>query len=113
MAFWFASRGIGYIKNDQDELIPYTSQAKVLLSGLGADEQLGGYSRHKDQFAAAGWEGLIHELQLDLDRISTRNLGKTPSHLNLHTLPSQSPFSGGQPFEGREIHLGLHHVQPS
>ncbi|KAG0059114.1 hypothetical protein BGZ89_000695 [Linnemannia elongata] len=74
MAFWFASRGIGYIKNDQGELEAYTSQAKVLLSGLGADEQLGGYSRHKDQFTAAGWEGLIHELQLDLDRISTRNL---------------------------------------
>ena len=76
MAFWFASRGVGYIKNDQGELKAYTSQAKVLLSGLGADEQLGGYSRHKDQFTAAGWEGLIHELQLDLDRISTRNLGK-------------------------------------
>lgn len=77
MAFWFASRGVGYIKNEQGELDAYTSQAKVLLSGLGADEQLGGYSRHKDQFTAAGWEGLIHELQLDLDRISTRNLGRS------------------------------------
>lgn len=76
MAFWFASRGIGYLKNEKGELEPYTSQAKVLLSGLGADEQLGGYSRHKEQFKVAGWKGLIHELQLDLDRISTRNLGK-------------------------------------
>ena len=76
MAFWFASRGVGYIKNEEGELLPYTSQAKVLLSGLGADEQLGGYSRHKEQFKTTGWEGLIRELQLDLDRISTRNLGK-------------------------------------
>lgn len=76
MAFWFASRGIGQIKDEEGKLAPYTSQAKVLLSGLGADEQLGGYSRHKDQFEASSWRGLIHELQLDLDRISTRNLGK-------------------------------------
>lgn len=62
-------------------MTPYTSQAKVLLSGLGADEQLGGYSRHKDQFTASGWEGLVEELQLDLDRISTRNLGKWVSPL--------------------------------
>lgn len=76
MAFWFASRGVGQIKMEDGEMMSYTSQAKVLLSGLGADEQLGGYSRHKDQFTAGGWEGLIHELQLDLDRISTRNLGE-------------------------------------
>lgn len=82
MAFWFASRGVGHIKDEQGELMPYTSQAKVLLSGLGADEQLGGYSRHKDQFQAASWEGLIEELQLDLDRISTRNLGKKMSESN-------------------------------
>lgn len=77
MAFWFASRGVGQIKMEDGEMTPYTSQAKVLLSGLGADEQLGGYSRHKDQFSASGWEGLIEELQLDLDRISTRNLGES------------------------------------
>ncbi|KAK5827385.1 asparagine synthase-domain-containing protein [Linnemannia elongata] len=92
MAFWFASRGIGYIKNDQGELEAYTSQAKVLLSGLGADEQLGGYSRHKDQFTAAGWEGLIHELQLDLDRISTRNLGRDDRIISDHGKEARYPF---------------------
>ncbi|KAG0289524.1 hypothetical protein BGZ96_006954 [Linnemannia gamsii] len=92
MAFWFASRGIGYIKNEQGELAPYTSQAKVLLSGLGADEQLGGYSRHKDQFTAAGWEGLIHELQLDLDRISTRNLGRDDRIISDHGKEARYPF---------------------
>ncbi|KAF9919956.1 hypothetical protein FBU30_010344 [Linnemannia zychae] len=92
MAFWFASRGIGYIKNEHGKLIPYTSQAKVLLSGLGADEQLGGYSRHKDQFTAASWEGLIQELQLDLDRISTRNLGRDDRIISDHGKEARYPF---------------------
>ncbi|KAF9356729.1 hypothetical protein BGX26_004843 [Mortierella sp. AD094] len=94
MAFWFASRGIGYIKNEQNEMMPYSSQAKVLLSGLGADEQLGGYSRHKEQFKVASWEGLIHELQLDLDRISTRNLGRDDRIISDHGKEARYPFLG-------------------
>jgi asparagine synthetase B (glutamine-hydrolysing) len=35
IAFWFASRGIGYVDD-----VEYTSKAKVLFSGLGADEQV-------------------------------------------------------------------------
>ncbi|KAI8596454.1 asparagine synthase-domain-containing protein [Dissophora ornata] len=92
MAFWFASRGVGCIKNEEGELVPYTSQAKVLLSGLGADEQLGGYSRHKEQFKTAGWKGLIHELQLDLDRISTRNLGRDDRIISDHGKEARYPF---------------------
>ncbi|KAF9581305.1 hypothetical protein BGW38_001727 [Lunasporangiospora selenospora] len=92
MAFWFASRGIGYLQTDQGDRIPYTSQAKVLLSGLGADEQLGGYSRHKDQFALTQWEGLIKELQLDLDRISTRNLGRDDRIISDHGKEARYPF---------------------
>ncbi|KAF9379308.1 hypothetical protein CPB97_009039 [Podila verticillata] len=94
MAFWFASRGVGQIKMEDGEMTPYTSQAKVLLSGLGADEQLGGYSRHKDQFSASGWEGLIEELQLDLDRISTRNLGRDDRIISDHGKEARYPFLG-------------------
>ncbi|KAF9984709.1 hypothetical protein BGZ65_012791 [Modicella reniformis] len=92
MAFWFASRGIGHLRNEQNESMPYTSQAKVLLSGLGADEQLGGYSRHKEQFKTRGWKGLIHELQLDLDRISTRNLGRDDRIISDHGKEARYPF---------------------
>ncbi|KAF9416127.1 hypothetical protein BGZ94_010303 [Podila epigama] len=94
MAFWFASRGVGEIRLDDGSTIPYTSQAKVLLSGLGADEQLGGYSRHKDQFTENGWEGLIQELQLDLDRISTRNLGRDDRIISDHGKEARYPFLG-------------------
>lgn len=41
---------------------PYHSQARVLLSGLGADEQLGGYSRHREAFRHGSWERLIQEV---------------------------------------------------
>ena len=46
--------------------MPYTTPAKVLLSGLGSDELLGGYSRHKKAFRDASWQGLIDEVRLSL-----------------------------------------------
>ncbi len=40
----------------------YTSTARVLLSGLGSDELLGGYSRHKLAFIKGGWPALLDEV---------------------------------------------------
>jgi asparagine synthetase B (glutamine-hydrolysing) len=42
----------------------YESHARVLISGLGADEQLGGYSRHREAFRHGSWERLIEEVSL-------------------------------------------------
>ena len=44
------------------ELKEYDSHARVLISGLGADEQLGGYSRHREAFRQGSWEKLIEEV---------------------------------------------------
>ena len=49
---------------------------QVILTGIGADEQLAGYSRHRVRFQTSGHEGLIQELAMELGRISSRNLGR-------------------------------------
>lgn len=52
--------------------IPYRSRARALLLGIGADEQLAGYGRHRSTFARGGFEALERELAFDLDRLWTR-----------------------------------------
>ncbi|CAF0869194.1 unnamed protein product [Adineta ricciae] len=72
-ALWFAARGSGKLHPVNTV---YESTAEVLLSGLGADEQLAGYSRHRSTFQAHGWKGLENELEMEINRISKRNLGR-------------------------------------
>lgn len=50
--------------------------ARVFLSGLGADEQLAGYGRHRTAFRHGGWFGLQRELSIDSGRLWIRNLGR-------------------------------------
>ncbi|KFQ25020.1 Asparagine synthetase domain-containing protein 1, partial [Mesitornis unicolor] len=90
-AIWFASRGEGFISN-QGELKPYKSPAKVVLTGMGADEQLAGYSRHSLCFRKCGLEGLNKELETDLDRISSRNLGRDDRIISDHGKEARFPF---------------------
>ncbi|MCJ1396387.1 hypothetical protein MMC18_009277 [Xylographa bjoerkii] len=76
-ALYFAARGIG---NVYDPVINcstvYTTGARILLSGLGADELFGGYSRHAIAFARKGHSGVLDELELDFRRLGKRNLGR-------------------------------------
>ena len=84
MALFFAARGRGVVERSftstsspgpkQTEL--YQTTARVLLSGLGADELFAGYTRHSNAFARHGYGGLIDELELDFQRIGKRNLGR-------------------------------------
>jgi asparagine synthetase B (glutamine-hydrolysing) len=63
MALYFASRGIGKIRSSPNApLEPYTSPARVLLNGLGSDELLGGYGRHRTAFTQGGWQAVIDEV---------------------------------------------------
>ncbi|KAL2200758.1 asparagine synthase-domain-containing protein [Corynascus similis CBS 632.67] len=76
-ALYFAARSQGLCTEQPDSVpISYTSPARVLLSGLGADELFGGYSRHPSAFQQRGYPGLIDELLLDVSRLGKRNLGR-------------------------------------
>lgn len=68
-ALYFASRGVSS---------EVSTHARVLLSGLGADELFGGYGRHAIAFSRdnGGYAALASELLLDVARLGRRNLGR-------------------------------------
>jgi len=94
MALFFASRGTGQVRNypDAPDSKIYTSPARVLLNGLGSDELLGGYGRHRTAFNAGGWQAVIDELQQEIDRIPTRNLGRDDRVMSSHGKETRHPF---------------------
>ncbi|CAM1506836.1 Fc.00g064770.m01.CDS01 [Cosmosporella sp. VM-42] len=76
-ALYFAARGQGRSQSEPDaEPHPYGTTARVLLSGLGADELFGGYVRHATAYNRRGYHGLVEELKLDVSRLGKRNLGR-------------------------------------
>ncbi|XP_037706158.1 asparagine synthetase domain-containing protein 1 [Choloepus didactylus] len=90
-AVWFASRGNGCLVT-QDEMKSYQSSAKVVLTGIGADEQLAGYSRHRVRFQTHGLQGLNKEIEMELGRISSRNLGRDDRVIGDHGKEARFPF---------------------
>ncbi|XP_006636734.2 asparagine synthetase domain-containing protein 1 [Lepisosteus oculatus] len=90
-AVWFASRGTGFAAGGKEQQ-PYTSTAKVVLTGIGADEQLAGYSRHRLRFKTSGLQGLVQELEMELGRISSRNLGRDDRIIGDHGKEARFPF---------------------
>ncbi|EAU92919.2 asparagine synthase [Coprinopsis cinerea okayama7 len=93
LALYFASRGVGDVRDTpSSSALPYTSPARVVLSGLGSDELLGGYGRHRTAYNAAGWQGVIDELQLEIDRIPQRNLGRDDRIISSHGKETRHPF---------------------
>ncbi|XP_032218763.1 asparagine synthetase domain-containing protein 1 isoform X1 [Nematostella vectensis] len=102
-ALWFAARGGGVLHcpscirdsssdTECDHPSGYTSNAKVLLVGMGADEQLGGYARHRTKFMQHGWAGLIEEIEMEVNRIATRNLGRDDRCISDHGREARFPF---------------------
>ncbi|KAJ7042501.1 asparagine synthase-domain-containing protein [Mycena alexandri] len=93
LALYFASSGKGLVRDHPNaDPVQYTSPARVLLNGLGSDELLGGYGRHRTAYVAGGWESVIDELQLEIDRIPSRNLGRDDRVISSHGKETRHPF---------------------
>ncbi|KAH0615065.1 uncharacterized protein H6S33_000701 [Morchella sextelata] len=90
LAFYFASRSISHTPDTSSP--SYTTPSRILLSGLGADELLGGYTRHLTAHRRSGTAGLIAELQLDLSRLGQRNLGRDDRVLSHWGREARYPF---------------------
>lgn len=59
---------------------------------MGADEQFGGYMRHRTILKRNGWDAVKEELQFDFDRISDRNLGRDDRMVADHGRQSRLPY---------------------
>lgn len=88
-AFYFASRGIGAV---YPSTTSYSTTARILMSGLGADELFGGYSRHKAAFERGGYEAVTKELETEINRIGKRNLGRDDRVLSHWGREARYPF---------------------
>uniref|UniRef100_A0A8C2VNE9 Asparagine synthetase domain-containing protein 1 n=1 Tax=Chinchilla lanigera TaxID=34839 RepID=A0A8C2VNE9_CHILA len=64
----------------------------VILTGIGADEQLAGYSRHRVRFQTLGLGALNEEVAMELGRISSRNLGRDDRVIGDHGKEARFPF---------------------
>lgn len=77
-AFWFAADTC--VKN------------RILLTGLGADEQMGGYGRHRKAWEKGGNAALEVELQMDQERLWERNLGRDDRVLSDTSKEARYPY---------------------
>jgi len=91
---WFATRGRRRIslKSQDANRAREDSLVKTVFLGSGADELFGGYGRHRSAYERQGWEGLAKEMQLDLDRISIRNMGRDNRVVSDHGVCPRMPF---------------------
>ena len=70
----------------------YCSRARVILMGQGADEQCGGYGRHRTVFKAGGFEALRVEIAADVRRLWLRNLGRDDRCVGARGREARFPF---------------------
>ncbi|EGB10609.1 hypothetical protein AURANDRAFT_8081, partial [Aureococcus anophagefferens] len=63
-----------------------------LLLGMGADELLAGYARHRTAYARGGAPALAAELDGDLVRLASRNLGRDDRVVSHHGREARFPY---------------------
>ena len=92
-ALYFASKGVGLVRSPSDgKPHNYSTSAHVLISGLGADELFGGYQRHATSFSRRGYPGLTAELELDINRLGKRNLGRDDRVISNWSKEARFPY---------------------
>lgn len=95
-ALWFAARGKGTLfdnDNSGSSRQPYESACRILLMGMGADELMGGYGRHRKCFVEdGGYDRLRQELDMDLGRLWERNLGRDDRLVSDHGKEARFPY---------------------
>ncbi|KAJ5544928.1 hypothetical protein N7535_006686 [Penicillium sp. DV-2018c] len=101
-ALYFAARGTGTIQttptptpsssHPESQSQIYTTTSRTLLSGLGADELFAGYGRHGVAFNRGGFASLIAEIDLDVSRLGSRNLGRDDRVLSHWGRETRFPF---------------------
>ncbi|GAV46434.1 hypothetical protein ZYGR_0A00250 [Zygosaccharomyces rouxii] len=88
IAFYFASKGSGYIDCGNGQRKKYQRQGIVLFSGLGADELYGGYYK----FARKSTDELVEELTRQINNIYNRNLNRDDKVIAANGVEVRYPF---------------------
>ena len=97
IALWYASGGRTVSIETKSDTIDegFTDEERsprVLLLGMGADELMGGYGRHRKAYERGGWEDLKSELTMDQDRLWERNCGRDDRLCSDHGREARFPF---------------------
>ncbi|KAL3232554.1 Uncharacterized protein RNJ44_04470 [Nakaseomyces bracarensis] len=89
IAFYFASRGHGYIREQQtNKRLQYKRLGLVLFSGLGADELYGGYYKFNNKTEVE----LANELSVQINNIYRRNLNRDDKVIASNGVEVRYPF---------------------
>lgn len=90
-ALWFSARGVGTI-NVEGVKHPYRTKSRIIISGQGADELFGGYSRHRAIFNSFGHVALEECLRTDFLRLWRRNLSRDDRVIADHGREARYPY---------------------